>query len=182
MPAPPHSLHQPALHGERPANFIGGCCLLRGLYWPDRRQLLLQGLCRSDRPPAVLACNGLVLRALLACHLCHAMPTAPVHQPPFILLCPHLFISMCAGIIASQQFASCKNCPVGSYNAGLQWRPVPRIASTPHSLCCKDCPVGSRAGRLHLCSPCAVVRCGHVKRGRPRTACEQPAKFPTPAC
>ena len=26
VPAPPYSLHQPALHGERPANFICGCC------------------------------------------------------------------------------------------------------------------------------------------------------------
>ena len=26
MPAPLHSPHQPALHGERPANFVGGSC------------------------------------------------------------------------------------------------------------------------------------------------------------
>ena len=51
--------------------------LLRGLYRPDRlQQLFLQGLCRSDHLPAVFACSGLVQQALLACHLCHAMPTA----------------------------------------------------------------------------------------------------------
>ena len=45
--------------------------------------------------------------------------------PPFnfILLCP-LFISMCARIVVA---VSCSDCPVGSCNTGLQWRPVRRF-------------------------------------------------------
>ena len=77
MPAPPYSLHQPALHGERTAN-IGGCCFAARpeSAGSSAAVVLLQGLCRSNRPPAVFACSGPVLPALLACHLCHVMPTA----------------------------------------------------------------------------------------------------------
>ena len=49
------------------------------------------------------------------------MPTALLNVlAPFNFALPPLFISMCARIIVT----SCKDCPVGSYNAGLQWWPV----------------------------------------------------------
>ncbi len=101
-PAPPHSLHQPALHGKRPANFI---CWLA---------VMLRGLCRSDRLPAVFACSGLVLPACLPVHLCHALPaTFAIHAhcpcPPAPVL--FAFPAPCSLPCApgsNQQFASCK--------------------------------------------------------------------------
>ena len=84
--------------------------------------VLLQGLCRSDRPLAVFTCSGPVLPALCACSPlpCHAhCPCSPA--PVQFCVCPRpLFISMCAGIVAR----GCKDYPVGNYNTGLQWRPV----------------------------------------------------------
>ena len=72
MPAPPYSLHQPELHGERPANVVCGCCFAAR---PANCWLLfLRGLGRSDYPPAVFACSGLVLQAVFACLLAFAMP------------------------------------------------------------------------------------------------------------
>ena len=114
-----------------------------------------QTTCRLCLPAAAVSCELCV-----PARLCHAMPTAHIHLPRSVLLCPHPLFSPCAPGSSKklQQFASCKNCPVGSNNAGLQWRPARHVASTPHFLCCKDCPVGSRARGLHLGSPCAVVR------------------------
>ena len=78
----------------------------------------------------MFACSGLVLQAMFACHLCHAMPTALIALARFILLCPPpCSFHVCQD--RKQQFASCKDCPVSSYNAGLQWRPACRITSTP---------------------------------------------------
>ena len=105
---------------------------LRLLFCCEAGQLLavlLRGLCRADCLPAVFACSGLVLQAVFACLLAFAMPCPlPFSSvcPRSVLLCP-LFISMCARIVELQQFASCKNCPVGSCNTGLQWRPVRRF-------------------------------------------------------
>ena len=85
--------------------------------------VFLQGLSRSDRPPAVFACSGLVQQAVLTRHLCHAMPTAHIHQPPFYFALPppvHFHVRQ-------DRRGSCKDCPVGSYNTGLQWRPVRRF-------------------------------------------------------
>ena len=152
-----------------------GCCFAARPVPARSSAAVLQGLCRSDHPPAVFACSGPVQPALLACHLCNAMPTALLNVlAPFCFDLPPPPCSFPCTPASSrkQQFASCKNCPIGSYNAGLQWRPVHRVAFTHHSLCCKDCPVSSHARRLHLRSSCAVVRCSHVKRGRSRTACE----------
>ena len=112
-----------------------GCCFATRPVPAGSSAAVLQGLCRSDRPPAVFACSGPVQPALLACHLCHAMPTAPVHQPRSVLNCPPPPCSFpCApGSARKQQFASCKNCPVGSYNAGLQWRLMRRF-NFPHPI------------------------------------------------
>ena len=81
VPAPLHSLHLPALHGERPANIIWQllfCCEAGHLLVV----VLLQGLCQSHRLPAVFACSGLVLRAMFACSPlpCHAH--CPSHRLP----------------------------------------------------------------------------------------------------
>jgi len=82
-------------------------------------------------------------RLCFACHLLPAMPTALISScprsvclPPSILLhCAlPLFISMCARITVVRASslllgpAVCKlqDCPVGSCNTGLQWRPVRR--------------------------------------------------------
>ena len=177
MPAPPYSLHQPALHDRRPANFICGCCFAA-------RPADICGC--ASRPVPVGSSAGFVRLQRPCSAGCVCLPPLPCHahcpcSPAPVQFCfsPTPCSCPCAPG-STQQFASCKNCPVDSYNAGLQWRPVHHVASIRRSLCCKDCPVGSRARRLHLRSSCAIVRCSHVKRGRPRTACEQPAKFPTP--
>ena len=112
MPAPPYSLHQPALHDRRPAN-ICGCCFAA-------RPADICGCCFAARPTNFIvcsscyykACAGRIVRRLcspaaaLFCRLCvparlcHAMPTALlIVCPRSVLLCPHLFISMCAGIV-----------------------------------------------------------------------------------
>ena len=108
VPAPSHSLHQPALHDKRPAN-ICGCCFFEACAGRIVRRLCL--------PAAALFC-GLCLPAAFAMPTAHINVLAPVH---FALLRP-LFISMRARIVAS-----CTDCPVGSYNTGLQWRPVRRF-------------------------------------------------------
>ena len=141
MPAPPHSLHLPALHGERPANFVGGCCCAA-------RPANICGRCCSFEacagrrvhrlcPPAVALFCGLCV--CLPCHLCHVIPL------PFSTVCPVLFIlsapvhSMCARIESSfiQHVASCKNCPVGSCNTGLQRRPVRRFIVDFYPFSCR---------------------------------------------
>ena len=79
---------------------------------------------RLCSPAAALFC-----RLCLPVHLCHAMTTAHVHQPPFYFALSPLFISMCARIAVQ----GCKDCPVGSYNTGLQWRPVRRFLTLSFS-------------------------------------------------
>ena len=65
MPAPLHSPHLPALHGERPANVICGCCLLRG---------------RPSVAVCFEACAGRRIRRL-------CLPAVPVLQAVFCLPC-----------------------------------------------------------------------------------------------
>ena len=90
-----------------------------------------------ENPLAVSACSGFVLRAVcLPCHSLPAMPTALIICPRSValprsiqvLLRLPLFISMCARIVVLGP-AVCKlrDCPVGSCNTGLQWRPVRRV-------------------------------------------------------
>ena len=56
-------------------------------------------------------------------HLCHAMPTA------VLIVCPHsfCFAPLVHYHVRQDRRGSCKDCPVGSYNTGLQWRPVRRF-------------------------------------------------------
>ena len=103
-------------------------CLLQGLYWSDHLPaVLLQGLCRSASQTALF---------------CHAMPCLPAFAITPCLL-PLLFIFPVHYHVRQDHRASCRDCPVGSRNTGLHWRPV-------HCLC--------------------SLR--SFQRGRPRTACE----------
>ena len=122
---------------------------------------VLQGLCRSDRPPAVLACNGLILRALRACSPlpCHA------HCPPQ-RSCPRSFcfaptcLFPCAP--GSSQATVCKLQELS------RWQLQCGSAVTARAPCCIHPPFTvpfAPARRLHLCSPCAVVHCTHLKGG-----------------
>ena len=124
VPAPPYSLHQPALHGERPADDVcwllfccEACtgrivCSCASRPVPGRSSA---GCVHLQRPCS----TGFACLPPLPCHAhCPPQRSCPVH---FALPTP-LFISMCARIVAS-----CTDCPVGSYNTGLQWRPVRRF-------------------------------------------------------
>jgi len=116
-----------------------------------------QTICRLSSPAAALFC-GLCLPAVspLPCHAhCPPQRRCPVQ----FALPPTCSFHVRQDHRRMQQFASCKNCPVGSNNAGLQWRPARRVASTPPS----TVPFAPTRG-LHLGSPCAVV-CYAVKGG-----------------
>ena len=87
----------------------------------------LQWFCSADCVPAATLC--------LPCPL--PSSSCPVHfacpRPFCFIVLYTCFMSMCARIVMlgpavcqGQQFASCENCPVGSCNTGLQWRPVHR--------------------------------------------------------
>ena len=141
--------------------------LLRGLYRPDRLRLFCFKAC-AGRIVRRLCLPAAALFSRLCLPATFAMPCplpSSTFLPHSMLLCPTCSCPCAPGSSQKQQFASCKNCPVGSYNAGLQWWPVHRVASIRSSLCCRDCPVGSRARRLHLRSPCAIVHCTHLKGG-----------------
>jgi len=147
---PTHRTPPTYLHGERPADDICSCCLLRG------RPSVAVGFeaCAGRRirwlcPPAVLVQQAVFACSLFACHahcpqrscprsVCFVL--APIHFASFAPV--H---SMCARIIVSQgrrfvcqsgpAVCQLQDCPVGSCNTGLQWRPVRRsIFDLPFSL------------------------------------------------
>ena len=112
VPAPPHSLHQPALHGERPANFV--CWLL--CFFKACAGRIVRRLCS----PA----------AALFCRLCLPAATFAMPCPLPSSFLPRSFCFAhppCSFPCAPGSSKSCKDCPVGSYNTGLQWRPVRRF-------------------------------------------------------
>ena len=156
-PAPLHSLHQPPLNKTRgrsvhlPAVYCKACAgriICRMFYCKACaghficRLCLLQGLCRSASPAGPFCYNGLVLpcHALSACLCLDPMPASScvAFAPVFV----HYHVRQ-------DHRACCRDCPVGSRNTGLHWRPVHRFLFT-----------------------------ALISRGRPRTACEQPATFP----
>ena len=102
--------------------------------WQEAGQLhqlavLLQGLCRSDRLLAVFLLQGLcrsIICRLFACLLTFAMPCLL----PTSTFCPVLFCISPPLVhchVHQDRLEVCKDCPVGSYNTGLQWRPVHRL-------------------------------------------------------
>ena len=128
-----------------------------------RLAVLLRGLYRPDRLLFVFACNGLVQQAVFACPPLPCHTYCPRHSVCPVLFCilPPLFITMCARIVAK----GCEDCPVGSYNTGLQWRPVHRVCVLPvHQLCSLRVPL-ELARRLHLRSSCTVLFTASTLKG-----------------
>ena len=99
--------------------------VLRGLYRPDRLRLCFKACAgrivrRLFSPAAALFCR-LCLPATFAIHTCCPHRVCPV------LFC---FAPPVHFHVHQDRRASCKDCPVGSYNTGLQWRPVRRLTFT----------------------------------------------------
>ena len=120
------------LHGERQADVCGSCCFC----------------CEAGHLLAICfeACAGRRVRRLcspaLFCRLCACRATFAMSCPlpstflppvqvcfaPFCSFCLPPVHSMCARIIiASTTVCKLQDCPVGSCNTGLQWRPVRRF-------------------------------------------------------
>ena len=129
---------------SEPAFRVASTTALPPLTWTARREAgRLLAVCFLRPVPdgesagcvACSACSaGCVPAAIFACHFAPVMPTALINiLPPFILFCPVQFIfalppvhSMCARI-AKTTVCKLLDCPVGSCNTGLQWRPVRRF-------------------------------------------------------
>ena len=92
VPAPPHSLHQPALHGERPANICGCCFAARpvpagssaAVYYKASAGRIIRRLClpavalfsRLCLPDAFAMPTALIISLPL---FCFDLPPPPVH-------------------------------------------------------------------------------------------------------
>ena len=165
-----HSPHQPALHGERPANFVCGCCFAAR---PANCWLFV-----TLRPVPGGESAGCVLVQQAVCLLAFAMPTAHLILPPFSLFC----FAPCSFHVrqdrtnkfTSNMFASCKTVPLAATTRVCSGGP--RAVLHPPPIHCAICANTETAFGQPM------RRCSlHRKKGRPRTACGQPAKFPTPA-
>ena len=135
------------------------------------------------------ACSGFVQQAV--CLLAFAMPyplPSSTFLPPFKLLCPVLFILLCPLSIPCAPGSSSQD-PTCLQAARLSRRQQQRgSAVAARAPCCVHhtitgaarLPVGSRTMGTAFGQP--MRRCPlRRKKGRPRTAFEQPAKVPTPA-
>ena len=109
-----------------------------------RLAVLLQGLCRPDRLPAVCckACAGRIVCQLFASRPVPAISSAgcvclprpyfampcllPMSTSPVLFCIPPPHPPLVHYHVRQDRRASCKDCPVGSYNKGLHWRPVHR--------------------------------------------------------
>ena len=60
--------------------------------------------------------------------------------------------------LQNQHVCKLRDCPVGSNNAGQQWRPAHRVVSNTPLPVLQDCLQAAAPWRLHLGSPCAVAR------------------------
>ena len=97
--------------------------LLRGLYRPDHLQLFCFKACAGRIVRRLcLPATALFCRLCLPVHLCHPclLPTSVC--PRSVLIGPPVHFH-----VRRDRHKSCKDCPVGSYNTGLQWRPVHRF-------------------------------------------------------
>ena len=174
---PPTSLNQTR---SRPASSAGCFCDKACAGQFTCRLCLLQGLCRSVHLPAVFyykACAG-----QFTCRLCFTTRPVPVSCTTglfcyngLVLPCHALSAWLCLGPMPARPSlhlphfvhyhvrqdhrASCRDCPVGSRNTGLHWRPVHRF------VCLRQCPFGVLQGL-----PCRQPQHG--------TALVQPATFP----
>ena len=145
-----------------------------------------------ESPPAVSACSGLFCGLCACCHFFFlpAIPNAHQHLAPIKVALPHLFIhvhqdrrlgpAVCraSSLLHHHKQHVCKlrDCPVGSNNAGLQWRPAHRVVFSAPWPVQQDCLQAAASWRLRLGSPCTAA--ATHKKGRPGTAIGQPAKVP----
>ena len=125
VPAPPYSLHQPALHDRgRPMTSAGCCFAARPVPAGSSAAVV------TSRPVPVGSSAGCVClqRPCSAGFAC--LPPLPCHAhcPPqrscsrSVCFAPPVHVH-----VRQDRRASCTDCPVGSYNTGLQWRPVRRF-------------------------------------------------------
>jgi len=149
--------------------------LLQGLCRPDRLPavFLLQSLCRPVHLPAVFACNGLPLP-------CHAYCPHPF-LPPFYFAFPFphpLFITMCARIVAQFARTALLAATTQACSGGRAPCLRPSIHPSIHPLCSLRASL-ELAWILHCAAhaPLCSLR-PFLKGGRSWTACEQPATFP----
>ena len=140
---------------------------------PPAGCLFHQGLCRTESPLAVSACSacsaGCVPAAIFACHFAFVMPTALINiLPPFSLLCPVQFIfALFAHLSIPCAPGSSFRKPTCLQAARLSRRQqqrgpavaarAPCVSVTPLPVL-QHCLQAAAPWRLHLGSPCAVVR------------------------
>ena len=174
------ALHPPTCTARREA----GQRRLRLLFCCEAGQLL--AVCFFEACPGQIARRLCLPAVALFCRLCAC---SPLPCPLPFSCCPRsfcfapLFIPCGPGSnqqVCKQHVCKLQDCPVGSNNAGLQWRPARRVVSTTPLPVLQGLPVGSRTMETAFGQPMRRCPLRH-KRGRPRTACGQPAKFPTPA-
>ena len=110
-------------------------------WWPS----FVSSRPEPDGESAGCVCLQCLFSGLCACHLCLPCPL-PSSFAPFSLLCPRSsFISLvpCSCHVRQDRQKSkhhvCKlqDCPVGSCNTGLQWRPVRRFISDSYLFSCR---------------------------------------------
>ena len=112
-----------------------------------------RGLCRAESPPAVcLQRPGSAGCVCLPCHLCHAMPTAPLNvlAPVHFALPPHLFIPCAPGSSSScNSLQAARTVPLAATTRVCSGGPraVVRYAIKSGSL---GLHVGSRPSSPHL--------------------------------
>ena len=136
---PPTSIEQ----GKVPATLSAGCCYKACAGHFICRLLLLRGLCRPLRLPAVFTARPVPVGSSAGCFYYEACAGQLHQRPCFALQClaclplpwPH---ACCLVSFAPVHYrvrqdhrASCRDCPVGSRNTGLHWRPVHRFFLFP---------------------------------------------------
>jgi len=131
--------------------------------------------------PAVPCSAGCVLPALPLCLPC---PLPSSSSCPHSTVCSVHLLYLLAPVHDHVQFVFntnqhvCKlrDCPVGSNNAGLQWRPAHRAGFFAPWPVQQDCHLGSRFMETAFGQPMRAATTH--KKGRPGTAFGQPAKVP----
>ena len=105
---------------------------------PANCWLLFRGLSRTESAPAVFACSALFSR-LFVCLLASAFAMSTAHLK---FACPCSFASVHFHVrqdrhSSKQHVCKLLDCPVGSCNTGLQWRPVRRFLVDSPSFSCR---------------------------------------------
>ena len=136
------------------------------------------------------ACSGFVPQAVCLL-LAFAMPTALLNVLAPVQVCLAPFCPFCfapcsfhvcqdrTNKFTSNMFASCKTVPLAATTRVCSGGPRTVLCPPHHYRCCKTACRQPQRGDC-IWAAHAPLSATH-KRGRPRTACGQPAKFPTPA-